>query len=662
LYRVAPLFFPYPTSEGQDLWKATSRLGERLTDMLHRESRDGDHWDTMRFSFYPHLTLDNIELKLDLKDDLFHGWFPLVTFQHLDRTLAFSPKLRECWFELHSGERLADRADEVYRQLFRARAKASRDGDAGELLRPFAERTKCWITSLQLRVQTKQRLDEPETDRFAFLGGSGPLDGGEELQKVGRCLDACYPDELQRALHRGPLAAEMRRLLDDGRRRPLLIVGPRLVGKTNLIHEVVFQRADARRDSQKYKDRVWLLSPQRLVSGMSYVGQWENRLLAILKDVRKHEHVLYFDDILGLYRAGVSANSTLCMANVLKPYVERREVQVIGEMTPEAWRVFKEQDRGFADMFHVLKIDEPSEAELAPILLGVARNLEERHNVRFALDVHPTAIELTRRYRCDAAMPGKAAQLLGQLAVKFAGGEITRDMTVAEFHAKSGLGLSFLDRRTKLDRTTILDALHAQVIGQQAALEEMADVVCLAKARLNDPGRPLGSLLFLGPTGVGKTQCAKALARYLFGDSARLLRFDMNEFISPYAVARLLGTFDQPEGILTSAIRRQPFAVVLFDEIEKAHPDVFDMLLQVLGEGRLTDALGRTADFRNAVVILTSNLGARLMDWALTPLHPPIMFTSRRWRISSGPSSSTDWIASCRLAACRARRWRGSPT
>jgi ATP-dependent Clp protease ATP-binding subunit ClpC len=294
-----------------------------------------------------------------------------------------------------------------------------------------------------------------------------------------------------------------------------------LVGKTNLIHEVVFQRADARRDSQKYKDRVWLLSPQRLVSGMSYVGQWENRLLAILKDVRKHEHVLYFDDILGLYRAGVSANSTLCMANVLKPYVERREVQVIGEMTPEAWRVFKEQDRGFADMFHVLKIDEPSEAELAPILLGVARNLEERHNVRFALDVHPTAIELTRRYRCDAAMPGKAAQLLGQLAVKFAGGEITRDMTVAEFHAKSGLGLSFLDRRTKLDRTTILDALARAGDRPAGGLGGNGRRRVPCKARLNDPGRPLGSLLFLGPTGVGKTQCAKALARYLFGDSAR---------------------------------------------------------------------------------------------------------------------------------------------
>src|SRR5262249_42203018 len=161
----------------------------------------------------------------------------------------------------------------------------------------------------------------------------------------------------------------------------------------------------------------------------------------------------------------------------------------------------------------------------------------------------------------------------------------------------SGLSVSFLDPRVKLERPSVIEALGREVIGQDAALQAAADVVCTAKARLNDPGRPLASFLFLGPTGVGKTQCAKSLAAYLFGDAERILRFDMNEFVSPSATARLVGTFHQPEGLLTSAVRRQPFAVVLLDEIEKAHPDVFDLLLQVMGEGRLTDALGRTVDF-----------------------------------------------------------------
>jgi len=182
---------------------------------------------------------------------------------------------------------------------------------------------------------------------------------------------------------------------------------------------------------------------------------------------------------------------------------------------------------------------------------------------------------------------------------------------LADFQSSSGLALEFLDARTRLRRSEIVAALSKQIVGQTAAIGAMADVVCVARARLNDPGRPLASLLFLGPTGVGKTQCAKALAQYLFGDAARMIRFDMNEYLDPAAIPRLVGTFREPDGLLTSAIRRQPFSVVLLDEIEKAHPSAFDLLLQVLGEGRLTDAMGRTADFSNAIIILTSNLGSR---------------------------------------------------
>ena len=161
----------------------------------------------------------------------------------------------------------------------------------------------------------------------------------------------------------------------------------------------------------------------------------------------------------------------------------------------------------------------------------------------------------------------------------------------------------------RLTREDVADQLAGEVEGQREAVEAMADAVAIAKARLNDPAKPLASMLFLGPTGVGKTECAKALARFLFRDEQRLLRFDMNEFLSPDAAARLVGTFDQPEGLLTSAVRERPAAVVLLDEIEKAHPNVFDLLLQVLGEARLTDGLGRTVDFSNTIVLLTSNLG-----------------------------------------------------
>jgi ATP-dependent Clp protease ATP-binding subunit ClpC len=182
---------------------------------------------------------------------------------------------------------------------------------------------------------------------------------------------------------------------------------------------------------------------------------------------------------------------------------------------------------------------------------------------------------------------------------------------LSEFSAHSGLSIPFLDAGSRVERRHIVEALRREIIGQDAALAAMADVVAVAKARLNDPGRPLGTLLFLGPTGVGKTAAAKALARYLYGDESRLLRFDMNEYVDSAALARLTGTFARPDGALTSAVRRQPYCVLLLDELEKAHPAVFDLLLSVLGEGRLTDSLGRTSDFTSAVIVMTSNLGTR---------------------------------------------------
>jgi ATP-dependent Clp protease ATP-binding subunit ClpC len=223
----------------------------------------------------------------------------------------------------------------------------------------------------------------------------------------------------------------------------------------------------------------------------------------------------------------------------------------------------------------------------------------------------PAVMDLEQRYVREQAMPGKAAAFLAQMGLKYRGRDVDRPLAIREFAARSGLTISFLDPSARLERREIVTALAKQIVGQSAALDAMADVVAIAKARLNDPGRPLGTLLFLGPTGVGKTAAAKALARYLYGDEDRLLRFDMNEYLDAASVARLTGTFTQPDGLLTSAVRRQPYCVLLLDEIEKAHPAVFDLLLQVLGEGRLTDSLGRTSDFTNAVIIMTSNLGTR---------------------------------------------------
>jgi len=405
--------------------------------------------------------------------------------------------------------------------------------------------------------------------------------------------------------------AELTRLLDAADCRPVLLLGPRLVGKTALLHEYVFRKVLGQRSKFRARRNVWLLAPARLISGMSYVGQWENRLLAILKEARRRQHLLYFDDLLGLFLAGQSGSSDLSAADVLKPYLERRDVRVLGEITPEAFRVLREKDRGFADLFHLVPLAEPDDKDNLRIQIAVQRSLEGAWRCRFDLEALPTVLDLQRRYNRAASFPGKGASFLRQLAVKHRGTEVKRGQVLEEFRLRSGLAATFLDKQARLDRQDVIDGLGKQVVGQDAALQAAADVIAVAKARLNDPERPLAAFLFLGPTGVGKTQCAKAIAAYLFGDGDRLLRFDLNEYSQPGAAARLVGTFWQPEGLLTSAIRRQPFAVVLFDEVEKAHPEVFDILLQVLGEGRLTDALGRTADFGNALIVLTSNLGVK---------------------------------------------------
>jgi ATP-dependent Clp protease ATP-binding subunit ClpA len=607
VYHARPLFFPVPTVKGERLERLLTRLAQDLGQLLNALGKADRHDELAAWTFAPPLRTQRLDLTLLLRRRTPRCRFLFVTFRHFGRRLSFTPSVPDVWFDLARNETPAVRAVEVLTRHFRDLERDDPDTDPEAL----ALKGPAHVTSLELSVRPPAVPPQPPKMHFLMLGDAQPVDGAAELRRVGRCLDWQYPDELDRVVLRDAELTELTRLLDSGERRPLLLVGPRQVGKTALLHEYVYRQVAARRSAFRDRGNVWLLAPARLISGMSYVGQWENRLLAILKEARRRRHVLYFDDLLGLFLAGRSASSTLSVADVLKPHLERRDVQVLGEITPEALRVLRERDRGFADLFHLLPLREPVEAETLSILIAVQRDLEGRHRCRFDPDVLPAVLDLQRRYARQVAFPGKAATFLRQLAVKYHRSAVRRDDALKEFHLRSGLAVSFLDRRARLEREDVLDGLSGQVIGQDAALEAAADAVTVARARLNDPNRPLAVFLFLGPTGVGKTECARAVARYLFGDEERLLRFDLNEYGEPGAAARLVGSFGQPEGLLTAAIRRQPFAVVLFDEVEKAHPEVFDLLLQVLGDGRLTDALGRTADFGNALIVLTSNLGVR---------------------------------------------------
>jgi ATP-dependent Clp protease ATP-binding subunit ClpA len=607
IYQARPLFFAEPVVRGERLERLLARLAQDIGRELSALGRKTRHEELAAWTFSPHLRTQRLDLTLTLRRRTARCRFVFVSFRHFGRRLAFTPSVPDVWFDLARNENLSERAAEVLTRHFRDREREEGEADPESLGVSGA----AYVTPLEIAVRPPIVPPEPPKFKFLMYGSEAPAHGAEELRRVGRCLDWQYPNDLARVVRRDAELAELTRLLDSGERRPVLLLGPRQVGKTALLEEFVYRRVEARRAAFRDRGNVWLLAPARLISGMSYVGQWEDRLLAILKEARRRKHILYFDDLLGLFLAGRSASASLSVADVLKPYLERRQVQVVGEATPAALRVLRERDRGFADLFHLLPVPEPSEEETLRILIDVRRRLEGRHRCRFDADVLPVVLDLQRRYGRETAFPGKAATFLGQLAARHQRGDAGRADVLREFHLRSGLAVTFLDRQARLDRQDVLDSLRQQVIGQDAALEAVTDAIGVAKARLNDPDRPLGVFLFLGPTGVGKTECAKALARFLFGGDDRLLRFDLNEYCEPGSAARLVGTFDQPEGFLTSAIRRQPFAVILFDEVEKADPEVFDLLLQVLGEGRLTDALGRTADFSNALIVLTSNLGVR---------------------------------------------------
>ena len=607
---VRPLFALQTVEQGNSLQRALAKLNQNLRESYDEIGKNPRHDSLAWMTFSPLLSSKLLQLRLFLSSQTFDCKYLFVQFDAFGKRIAYTPNVPRLWFEIERGEDLQSRAVEVLTEHFKILER--RDGKNSQNPSAFSYTSKAFVTTLDLNLTLPQKYQKPENNLMAMLGGGGgKMDGAQELRRVGRCLDSLYPNDLERAVGRDAETRELTKLLESKDKRPVIIIGKSQAGKTNLLHEYVFGQAARRKQTRAGERLVWLVSPPRLISGMSFVGQWENRLTAILKEANLREHLLYFDDLLGLFLAGVSSGSDLNVAQVLKPYLERRDVRAVAEITPEAWRVVQEKDRSFAELFHVFRLSETDDDKTLKITLAARRELESQFNCRFEMDALPTALDLQRRYNREASFPGKAASFLRQIANKFQDKSISRDDVLREYEAKSGMRVAFLDDRSKLEKSEIIAKIAEGVIGQKAAVEAAADVISIAKSRLNDSHRPLASFLFLGATGVGKTEAAKQIAAYLYGAGEKLLRFDMNEFVSSFDVARLVGTFDQPEGLLTAAIRREPFAVVLLDEIEKAHSDVFNLLLQVLGDGRLTDAHGRTADFSNAIIILTSNLGAR---------------------------------------------------
>ncbi len=411
------------------------------------------------------------------------------------------------------------------------------------------------------------------------------------------------------AFCRGALVQQVRSHLESKDSEPLVLVGPSGVGKTAILQDVA--RALSAGPEAEVRP-FFYLDASRLIAGTGMFGDWQRQTLDAFAEARSAKVFLHLGRLVDLLDAGKSAHSDDNVAQLLLPTLAAREVAVVTEATPEEWARTQARHHSFARLFTPLVIEEPAPAQLSQTLQAVAAREEKEHGVRVRPDALDEVRSLVRRFRPYGSTLGSCVTFLRRLsanAAHRAQDEVARADVIQQFSVESGVPQELLRDEVPLDVAQVEAFLAARVMGQPEAVRRVARTVTLLKANLADPRRPVGTLLFVGPTGVGKTELSKALAERVFGSRDRLLRFDMGEYSGPDALARLMGDAAS-EGQLTAAVRRQPFCVVLLDELEKAHPAVFDVLLGVLGEGRLTDARGRMADFRSALIVMTSNLGA----------------------------------------------------
>ncbi|HEX5294782.1 MAG TPA: ATP-dependent Clp protease ATP-binding subunit [Streptosporangiaceae bacterium] len=464
------------------------------------------------------------------------------------------------------------------------------------------------------------------------------------------------------------------------------LIGEAGVGKTAIVEGIAQRIVDEDVPATLIGKRVVQLDLSGVVAGTRYRGDFEERLKRITDEIRDHgdELIVFIDELHTLVGAGGGSEGGMDAGNMLKPALARGELHVVGATTLDEYRKNIEKDAALARRFQPVLVSEPTVEDTLAILRGLRDRYEAHHQVRYADEALAAAVELSDRYVTDRFLPDKAIDLIDQAGARVRlrtrtpgrerrdlqhrAEELQRDKDQAiaseQFERASQLRdeaarvrqqLARLDgdpravpevavsdiaevvsRATGVpvrqlteeekDRLLRLEgSLHDRVIGQDEAVTAVAEAVRRSRAGLGDPGRPVGSFLFLGPTGVGKTELARALTEALFGGESRMIRLDMSEFQERHTVSRLVGAPPgyvgyEEAGQLTEAVRRRPYSVVLLDEIEKAHPDVFNILLQVLDDGRLTDGQGRTVDFKNTVLIMTSNLGSDLITRRAGPL------------------------------------------
>ncbi|OCG74370.1 ATP-dependent Clp protease ATP-binding subunit [Microbacterium sediminis] len=527
---------------------------------------------------------------------------------------------------------------------------------------------------------TPEALTQGARETVAAEGAGEPEpQGGSMLERYGTDLTARARDGLlDPVIGRADEIEQTIEILSRRTKNNPVLVGEAGVGKTAIVEGLARAIVAGEVPDQLKDKRVVALDLPAMLAGTRYRGDFEERLTKTIDEVveQRGELILFLDEIHTVVGAGGGGDGSMDAGNILKPRLARGELHLVGATTLKEYRTI-EKDAALERRFQPVRVGEPSIADAVEILRGLRPAYEEHHGVRFTDDALRAAVELGDRYLTERVLPDKAIDLIDQagarlrlrlgapvdttaLMERLAALESEKNAAVAaeRYEEASRLRDEIVETQRRIDEATasgtpaeavvdepeiaavvsratgipvnrltesererlatLEDELHARVIGQDDAVRAVARAVRRSRTGMGDARRPVGSFLFLGPTGVGKTELAKALAQSLFDDEGAIVRFDMSEFGERHTVARLVGAppgyvgYDEA-GQLTERVRRNPYSIVLFDEIEKAHPDVFNLLLQVLDDGRLTDGQGRTVDFRNTVVVMTSNLGSEFL-------------------------------------------------
>ncbi|MFE6745742.1 ATP-dependent Clp protease ATP-binding subunit [Kitasatospora purpeofusca] len=515
-------------------------------------------------------------------------------------------------------------------------------------------------------------------------GGGGQQSATPTLDEYGRDLtEEARAGRLDAVVGRAEEIEQTVEILSRRTKNNPVLIGEPGVGKTAIVEGLAQRIVSGDVPHILKEKRVVTLDLTALVAGSKYRGEFEERLKNVIDEVTAAEQsvILFLDELHTVVGAGGGGEGSMDAGNILKPALARGELSVVGATTLDEYRRYVEKDAALERRFQPVLVPEPTVEETVEILRGLRDAYEAHHQVRFTDEALDAAATLSDRYVSDRFLPDKAIDLLDQagarVRLRSLGGStvampvrdritklrreleeavadeefvraanlktelrqteeelaavaesreevvaVTADDIAQVLSGRTGIPVAELNATERERLLRLEEHLHEKVIGQDRAVTAVAQAVRRGRAGMGDPDRPTGSFLFLGPTGVGKTELAKALAALLFGDPDRMIRFDMSEFQEKHTVSRLVGSppgyvgYDEA-GQLTEAVRRKPYSVLLFDEVEKAHPDVFNLLLQVLDDGRLTDSQGRTVDFRNTVLIMTSNIGSqRILDHA----------------------------------------------